>query len=189
MAENDMLIGNWLSTRGRVVKDSILLKQIWGGLIEVRGPDDASPLARVLDVLLAVDTVSLVSKGGSTRPIAMMENVELMAGATLGDILVEELGIEVAKDAVILIEPQDMADADAFCGAELGQALSSVLVDVANCVALPLVETKAFSAPSDRILSKKSGQTDARPVSETKGLNNLISELNSIWRPSSARAH
>lgn len=121
------------------MKEDTLLEQIWGEALELRRPEDISPLARLLGALLTVPTITLVSHHGTVRPCAMMEGTELLPGASLGDILSEELGLDVPQDAVVLIEPVEFADAKEFSGTDLGQELGRILMDIANCVTLPLI--------------------------------------------------
>ena len=114
-----------------------LLGQIWDGDIEQRKVEDMSPLGRVLGAFLSVPTVSLVATKGRTVPEALIEWIELMPGATLGDVLSEELGIHVPRGSVILIEPVDFCPSPEYFGKELGNTLGNVLIDIANSVDLP----------------------------------------------------
>ncbi len=113
------------------MNDGELLEMIWSGALELRGRDTMSPLARLLDALLVVPTVTLVSKAGSHRPVALAEGSELLPGAPLGDILAEELGIHVPHDAVVLVEPVEMADTSEVSAAELGRELGAILMSMA----------------------------------------------------------
>lgn len=114
-----------------------LLEQIWEGAITVRSPDGMSPLARLLGALLTVPLVTLVGEDGGARPLALMETDELLPGASLGDVLAEELGLDVPRDAVVLIEPVAFADARSFSGRALGEELGRILADIAACADLP----------------------------------------------------
>lgn len=122
----------------------MLLEQIWSDAIEVRAPDEMSPLARLLEALLTVPTVALVCHGGGTRPYAMMEGVDLLPGASLGDVLAEELGAYVPRDAVVLVEPVGFADAESVSGHELGQELGRILMELASVGASPLIRADAI---------------------------------------------
>lgn len=122
-----------------------LLEQIWGNAIEVRAPAEMSPLARLLGSLLTVPLVTLVAHAEGGRPFAMMESDELLPGAPLGDILAEELGLDVPQDAVVLIEPVGFADASSYSGRALGEELGRILGDIATCADdLPAVEHGAI---------------------------------------------
>ena len=114
-----------------------LLEQIWGNAIEVRAAGEMSPLARLLGALLTVPMVTLVAHAGGERPYAMMESDELLPGAPLGDILAEELGLDVPQEAVVLIEPVGFADAASYSGSALGAELGRILGDIASSAAAP----------------------------------------------------
>ncbi len=114
------------------MKECELLELIWGGAVASRGTNSMSPLARVLGALLVVPTIALVSSGDHHHPVAMVEGNELLPGATLGDILSEELGIHVPSGAIILIEPVVMADATEVSGADLGRDLGKILMSMAS---------------------------------------------------------
>ncbi|MDX2485534.1 MAG: hypothetical protein QNK42_17960 [Pseudodonghicola sp.] len=113
------------------MRSDALLELIWGEAIEVRGPEELSPLARLLGALLTVPMVTLVAHADDNRPFAMMESDELLPDAPLGDILAEELGLDVPRDAVVLIEPIGFADAASFSGRALGEELGRILGDIA----------------------------------------------------------
>lgn len=128
------------------MQNNRLLEQIWGNAIELRDPDQMSPLARLLEALLTVPTVALVSYAAAERPLALMESAELLPGASLGDILAEEIGIDVPRDAVVLIEPAAFADAESFSGNALGQELGRILMELACAGAAPLIRADVIGA-------------------------------------------
>lgn len=125
--------------------EEILLEQIWGDAIECRAPSDMSPLAKLLSALLTVPTVALVSHAGGARAHALMESAELLPGASLGDVLAEELGIDIPHDAVVLIEPVASAEAEEISGHALGQQLGHILVELASTGHSPLIRPEAFA--------------------------------------------
>lgn len=137
-----------------------LLEQIWGNAIELRAPDDMSPLARLLGALLTVPMVTLVAHADGDHPYARMESDELLSGASLGDILAEELGLDVPQDAVVLIEPVSFADAPSYSGTALGEALGRILADIATCATAEATEHDAICPagaslhPARRALSR-----------------------------------
>lgn len=140
-----------------------LLELIWSEAIELRQPDQRSPLARLLTELVTVPAITLVAHGGADRPFAMMEGTELLPGASLGDILTEELGIDVPRDAVVLIEPSAFADAEVFSGSELGQQLGDVLTDIASSVTGRMIRAEPLR--------------DSRAAAETLGRRPLIRDF------------
>ncbi len=143
------------------MRNSALLEQIWSEMIEARQPEDMSPLARLLGALLSVPMITLVSRGAGDRPFALMEGDELLPGASLGDILAEELGMDVPRDAVVLIEPVAFADAQSFSGHALGEELGRVLTDIAACASAPAARHDEIAAgftgtvrPASRALTR-----------------------------------
>lgn len=117
---------------GAGMHSDLILEQIWGGAIEARSAGDMSPLARLLGALLTVPMVTLVAHAEVTRPFAMMETDELLPGAPLGDVLAEELVLDVPRDALVLIEPVGFADALSFSGRALGEELGRILNEIAT---------------------------------------------------------
>ena len=108
-----------------------ILAQIWGGLLKLRPSVEVSPLAEVLAALLKVPVVSIVSQSDGFEPLAMKESDELFSGATLGDVLDEELGVFVEKGTVVLVEPRKFSGAEFVSGPELGRVLGNILVGLA----------------------------------------------------------
>ena len=114
------------------MQSDLVLEQIWSGVIEARSAENMSPLARLLGALLTVPMVTLVAHAKVARPFAMMETDELLPGAPLGDVLAEELGLDVPRDALVLIEPVGFADALSFSGRALGEELGRILNEIAT---------------------------------------------------------
>ncbi len=114
------------------MQGDLVLEQIWSGAIEARSAENMSPLARLLGALLTVPMVTLVAHAEVARPFAMMETDELLPGTPLGDILAEELELDVPHDALVLIEPVGFADALSFSGRALGEELGRILNEIAT---------------------------------------------------------
>jgi hypothetical protein len=76
--------------------------------------------------------VSLVVSSGLDRPAAFADSVELLPGLQLGDVLAEELGFDIPINCVILLEPEEAANAAAFSATDLGRDLGRVLTSVAS---------------------------------------------------------
>ncbi len=109
-----------------------LLTRIWSGDVDVRSGANRSPLAILLDGILTVPTVSLVVSSGMDRPTAFADSVELLPGLQLGDVLAEELGFDIPINSVILLEPEQVTQADTFSATDLGRDLGRVLTSVAS---------------------------------------------------------
>ena len=109
-----------------------LLALIWSGAIEVRSDTPRSPLASLLGGVLAVPTVCFQANIGLDEPIAFADGAELVPGVQLGDVLAEELDVEVPVNSVILIEPASSALANDVSVVQLGRDLGSVLEAVSK---------------------------------------------------------
>ncbi|WP_370228526.1 hypothetical protein [Cognatishimia sp.] len=109
-----------------------LLAQIWGGAIELDATAEPSGLVALLTSMVSVPLVVLQSDGEQDRPYAFMETSEVMDGVILGDVLAEELEIEVPYGAMILVEPKGFFEAQALSASALGQILGLVLMDIAH---------------------------------------------------------
>ncbi|MDK3016731.1 hypothetical protein [Pseudodonghicola flavimaris] len=128
------------------MQNETLLELIWSGAIESRNANGDSPLAGLLDALLTVPAIGLVGDLGDGRAHAFMESTELMPGVSLGDVLDQEMGLDVPQDAVVLIEPACSADAEVYSGNHLGQVLGGILMQLAGAGASPLIRTEALQA-------------------------------------------
>lgn len=107
-----------------------LIAQIWGGDLSLGNDQENSPLAGLLGSLMDVPVVTLVSDAEMLRPIAMMEETEVLHGASLGDVLAEEMGIEVAYGALVLIQPRDFAQSEDVTSKELGEVLGHIILEM-----------------------------------------------------------
>ena len=105
-----------------------LLAQIWGGSIELDRAAEPSGLVALLTSMISVPLVVLQSDAEMDRPYAFMETTEVMDGVILGDVLAEEMELEVPYGAMILVEPKGFFDKKTSAGA-LGQILGLVLMD------------------------------------------------------------
>lgn len=137
-----------------------LLKQIWSNKIAARERDSKSPLTSILEVLLSVSVVSLVLDSNATPAYAMAEHTELMPGVTLGDVLYEELNIDVPRNAIVLVESTDQANAVSCESHVLGGALGRVLIDLVSAqnTSVPMFQSRVAELdPSGFALAKAAG--------------------------------
>lgn len=105
-----------------------ILEHIWSGTLEQRTAAEFSPLARIFSSLLAAPTLCLTAQGAGKAPIASFGGQEVMPGASLADVLDQELGIEITDETIVLVEPREMSEAASYSGQELGQTLGALLV-------------------------------------------------------------
>lgn len=111
-----------------------LIAQIWGGDLSESNENQASPLAGLLGSLMAVPVITLTSSSEMVRPIAVMEETEVLDGVSLGDALSEELSIEVPYGALILIQPEGFARSHDLTSKKLGEILGQIILDMTQGV-------------------------------------------------------
>lgn len=109
-----------------------LLAQIWGGSIAYDEAKEPSSLTALLTSMVGVPLVVLECDAETDRPYAFMETTEVMEGVILGDVLAEELELEVPYGAMILIEPRGFFENRVMSGSNLGELLGLTLMDVAH---------------------------------------------------------
>lgn len=107
-------------------------------------PDpEFSRTAGLIRQTLPIRLVCLVSSRPDARPQLLPESTELMPGITLGDVLVEELGIEVPYGALVLIETLRSLNAglgdNLYIGCEDSQTLLDIVTTFGANGALPEV--------------------------------------------------
>lgn len=109
-----------------------ILRSIWSGEAALGCKEEQSPLALLLDSILSVPIVCLTVPLGDQTPIALADSMELMPGCMLGDILSEELGVDVPINCIILVEPQIRSDAPPMSAKELGRNLGLALSSLSD---------------------------------------------------------
>ncbi len=107
-----------------------LLQGIWDGTISILPDGAKGPLAEALTRIVSVPTVSLASRGPLGGVRLLPESTELLAGVSLGDVLVEELGIEVPYGAIVVIEEAGADRAGGIDPARLRLLIERALLDV-----------------------------------------------------------
>lgn len=128
-----------------IVERNGLIAQIWGGDLSESGDLQGSPLAGLLGSLMDVPVITLASDAEMTRPIAVMEETDILDDASLGDVLSEELGIEVPYGALILVMPRDFAQSNDLSGQKLGEILGQIILDMTQgkYSVTPVIASKA----------------------------------------------
>lgn len=111
-----------------------ILEHVWSNQIAICDRRDQSPVARMLCSLLTVPTVCFTSKLDQECETAcvFIAGEEIMPGASLADVLFEELEIEVSDDTVIYIESTAMNQARDYSAKTLGQTIGDILVKLAS---------------------------------------------------------
>jgi len=83
-----------------------LLELIWQGDIQPASGPCSSRLLRGLGALLPLRTVSLAAGSGVDRRCILTDDTELMPELPLGDVLAEELSIDVPEGALVVISDE-----------------------------------------------------------------------------------
>jgi hypothetical protein len=113
------------------MQEEILLEQIWSQIIRVPEPGRVSPLSSILESLLSVSVVTLIQDDSSAAPYAMTEDSILLPGVSFGDVLAEEFNITMPENALVLVEPAHLADAEKYDPKEIGEILGRILIGIA----------------------------------------------------------
>ncbi|WP_146194463.1 MULTISPECIES: hypothetical protein [unclassified Thioclava] len=92
------------------MKSNNLLAQIWEGSVKQVSAGAGSQGSLVAAALLPAQTVVLRSTHKEASLLVLPESEELLPGISLGDVLVEELGIEVPYGSLVVIEPANAAE-------------------------------------------------------------------------------
>lgn len=109
-----------------------IVEQIWGGDISDVQESAVSPLEGLLASVVNVPVVTLASRVDGGRPYALLESSEVLPGVSLGDILSEELSLEVPFGSLILVQPMGFSDTKDFSGQKLGEMLGMIILDMAK---------------------------------------------------------
>lgn len=104
------------------------LEDIWTGRIQAARGGDANALSRQLRALVPVHHVLLTACGGVDRVAVMLDDAELMPALPFGDVLVEELGIDVPYGALVVLRDEGSPGPVSYdAGMILGEVLLTLL--------------------------------------------------------------
>lgn len=111
-----------------------ILDYVWSDSFEQQHPSRMSPIARMLNSLLAAPMVCFVSDLTSSRVAAgaWVAGEEVFPGATLADVLSEEFDIDVTEETIIYVEPREMCDMEYFPNSDVRRAIGDVLAGLAK---------------------------------------------------------
>lgn len=109
-----------------------LLERIWADKISFVDDGNASPISLMLKSLLAAPVVSFVDHSPSTgaTPFVCYGGYEILPGASLADVMLEELGVEIDESSVVLFEPKSHLNAVWDSADDLGRTVGRILVDL-----------------------------------------------------------
>ena len=111
-----------------------LLEHIWSDALEERSAQDGSPISHLLTSLLAAPVLFLVDKSvsASNEPFVGYGGLEILPGASLADVLLEEMGIEIDEKTIVLVEPKMQAGETRRSTEELGRIVGRILVELST---------------------------------------------------------
>ena len=120
-----------------------LLERIWSSEIVAVDVSNASPVSLMLNSLLAAPVVSFldISREDISEPFVCYGGYEILPGANLADVLLEELGVEVDEGSVILVEPRSHFNAAWDSADDLGRLVGRILVSLSKIEAESRAET------------------------------------------------
>ncbi|MAY89027.1 MAG: hypothetical protein CML02_20175 [Pseudooceanicola sp.] len=117
------------------------LELIWTGAFKALPASETVRLRRVLGAMVPVRPVFLAASSGVDRIEVLPDELELMPALPLGDVIVEELGIDVPYGALLVAcdtdTLPDMADPESL-SFDLGLAIGQILLIVLRRGVFPL---------------------------------------------------
>ncbi|MCB1342131.1 MAG: hypothetical protein KDK24_13900 [Pseudooceanicola sp.] len=118
-----------------------VLEQIWRGAIRPAGLAESKRVRRLFQAFVPARCILLKGPVGSTRARMLHDEIELMPELSLGDVLTEELGIDVPYGCVVMIldedclaGPMDMA----LLSYDLGVAVANTALGILRIGTFPL---------------------------------------------------
>lgn len=105
-----------------------VLEDIWTGRIRAARGDAAQALSRQLRALVPVHHVLLSASAGVDRVAVMLDDSELMPALPLGDVLAEELSVDVPYGALIVLRDAGSTNPVSYdAGSIVGEILLTLL--------------------------------------------------------------
>ncbi|PYE84364.1 hypothetical protein [Pseudoroseicyclus aestuarii] len=145
-----------------------LLELVWQGALRPSSGAAEQRAQRMLEAVLPVRTISLTASRGMTAAYVQPENIELMPALSLGDVLAEELDLEVPYGALVAIAPANLAASpdDEALSRRTGMVLGEALLGAMERGAFPL----AHEGESLDILACAYGALAGGPEAQRSGL-------------------
>lgn len=131
-----------------------LLEQIWSGTLEERNAREGSAISHLLMSLLAAPVLPLVDKSAkaASEPFIGYGGFEILPGASLADVLLEEMGIEIDEKTIVLVEPKEQSGETRSSTDELGRMVGKILIELSRMGSGP----GALSEPPRSMMSAAS---------------------------------
>lgn len=118
-----------------------VLNLVWENRVALAEQEFDAVFGRLFTSILPVRHAALVMTNGSNLTVAMSDGLEVAAGLPLGDVLVEELPLDLPYDSLVLFLPREISCISQLLG---GAVAETILLTLGSC-ALPLErETEAL---------------------------------------------
>ena len=86
-----------------------LVHALWNRAVHSVADFRATQFSAFMRFLVSVDAVVLEIDSDDKRPIVLSDDIELMPGASFGDVLAEELDIHLPYGSLVLLQPSGFA--------------------------------------------------------------------------------
>ncbi|WP_335949303.1 hypothetical protein [Salipiger bermudensis] len=131
-----------------------VLSLIWQDGVTLPIHDGYRAFETMFSRILPVRAVCLLAGASCSRPLAMSDELELAPALPLGDVLVEELPVDLPYGTLVLFLPERDTDLSALMGAAVGEALQLLL----NQAGLPMErETDALYLVAHAAMRRAAG--------------------------------
>ncbi|MGI3170958.1 hypothetical protein ACRARG_17535 [Pseudooceanicola sp. C21-150M6] len=135
------------------MKNDRVLEDIWTGRIRAARDGDTKTLSRQLRALVPVHHVLLSAEGRPEAVSVLMDDVELMPAVPLGDVLTEELGLDVPYGAfVVLRDCGSRGPVSYDAGLIMGEVMLNLLRDGAFPMEQETAALYAMAVSCDRLV-------------------------------------
>lgn len=118
-----------------------VLSVLWSGGASAVGDGEAGTFAQLLRALSPVRAMLVATEGGALEERVLLDDMEIMPSLSIGDIMAEELNLQVPYGTVIAFVPeaamQDCAP-PSVRGESLGKLLGQIILEAVNRGSFPM---------------------------------------------------
>lgn len=100
-----------------------VLDLIWDNSVAMPDPEISQEFLSLFSRILPVRSAPLMAGGACRQPHVMSDNLELAAGLPLGDVLVEELPLELCYDTLVVFLPKGQRNLGGLLGGAVAESL------------------------------------------------------------------
>ncbi|MFC4669556.1 hypothetical protein ACFO5X_13420 [Seohaeicola nanhaiensis] len=170
-----------------------VLEQIWQGVIRATAPGEGKRVRRIIQAMIPAQTVFLSGAVGSDRAHVFHDEMEVMPELGLGDVIVEELSVDVPYGSLVVICDEDCLASPVdleIASFDVGIVVAKTLLGVLRLGAFPIErenEALYVMACAYERMARSAGlqQLGLIPSEFSKG---LTSTLGAYWS-GAMRAH